>query len=49
MANTDDIEYWKRLALEIDMIRPDLQRLGFKKDNIRNLHTEYPAIQPRST
>jgi hypothetical protein len=42
MGNTDEIEYWKRLALEIDMIRPDLQCLGFKRDNIRNLHTEYP-------
>ncbi len=42
MANTDDIEYWKKLASEIDQIRPDLQRLGFKRDNILNLHTEYP-------
>ena len=41
MVYVEEVEYWKRLASEIDMIRPDLQRLGFKRDNILILR-DYP-------
>ena len=45
MADNDDIEYLKQLSAEIDLIRPDLQRLGFKRDNILILrdHPDYSA------
>jgi hypothetical protein len=42
MTDIERMEYWKRLSAEIDLIQPDLQRLGFKRDNIRDLHIEYP-------
>ena len=41
MTYTEDIEYLMQLSSEIDMIRPDLQRLGFKRDNILILR-DYP-------
>ncbi|MEI7987316.1 MAG: hypothetical protein WCI55_16970 [Armatimonadota bacterium] len=45
MAKTEEMEYLKKLASEIDMIRPDLQRLGFKRDNILILreYADYSA------
>ena len=42
MIENQEVEYLKRLSSEIDLIRPDLQRLGFKRDNILILNTEYP-------
>jgi hypothetical protein len=41
MTENEKTEYWTKLASEIDLIRPDLQNLGFKRDNILILR-DYP-------